>query len=200
MSSERDIDDILNSLNQLLREGESHNDDHTEAEDTGAVSAAEVPPEPKLSRPVEKRPEPAAKAKAESPAAVRDDAPEDVEQADEPRSSNDAPVSLHRVVLTEDMMINNPQGSLLSLAGRRDAAEDGEAADADADADADAEDSATQGEAKPAQDGRPHIDPERMALLINQISDDLIERMRRELPPLIADSLYRHLKELKRDE
>lgn len=191
MSSERDIDDILNSLNQLLREGESHNDDHSEAEESGAVSAADVPPEPKVAKPVEKRPEPAATEKPVSPTSVRDDTPEDVEEADEPRSSSDAPVSLHRVVLTEDMMINNPQGSLLSLAGRRDAAEGGGT---------DADDSATQGEAKPAQDERPHIDPERMALLINQISNDLIERMRRELPPLIADSLYRHLKELKRDE
>lgn len=187
MSSERDIEDILNSLNELLREGESYNDDHSVAE----------PRREKVSPPrAEKRDDrlpakTAVKAEPEKLVEVRAEAVRPASPVvDEPvkskaKRSDDAPVSVPRVVLTEDMMLDNPQGNLLSLVRNPEEPQPQPAVK----------------EAKPAaKGGSVRVDQNHMGRLVRQISDDVIRRLEKELPGLIAESIRRHLKELKRDD
>jgi len=193
MSNDRDIEDILNSLNQLLREGESHNDDHSGSEDGHEKAASPEPEKAVDEAPVE------AEAGTEPVKLQREKPVEDTNgdlqvsqsgdeiEQDEPRSPDDAPVSINRVVLTEDMMVNNPQGSLLSLVRNS--------------AGLPKQHRATDENGKSgATSGSVRVDHDHMERLVRQISDDLIKRLEKELPGLIAESIRRHLKELKRDE
>ena len=197
MSKERDIDDILDSLNQLLREGESHNDDH-EDED---ISTEEI--EAQLheldeegggpeSKPVlsdhaaEETGENEADSESESER-VSDPAPageldgDDELDGEEPE---DSPISMQRVVLTEDMLVDNPQGSLLSMISNRASSPD--------------EADVTLSEAQ-SQDQNGvshtllHVDHEHLEQLLEQVADDVINQLQHELPALIKRSLYHHL-------
>lgn len=210
MSSERDIDDILESLNQLLREGESHNDDHVESDEipeTDLQAGEEAPQEPGQESALAETEEiPVAD---EEPAdAVEDERvsepadsgleavsePEEQEKADDGDDSagenDESSLSMPRVVLTEEMLVDNPQGSLLSLvrAAEAKAAVRSEAGGVD-----DAEE--RQNGQAPVQSPL-HVDHEHMGRLLEQLSDDVINQLRQELPTLIRDSLYRHLEEL----
>lgn len=230
MSNDRDIEDILSSLNQLLREGESRNDDHSagqgpkaagkstgskieektesEAKAPANLSATQSPRMFDKEKGVEEASKPKAQRRDDSaergPAEhkgppVRENAPDAEPTPDEESQVGRRfePLSVTRVVLTEDMMVDNPQGSLLSLirnpAGHGSAGHQGDVGLQEADGE-----SASGGKRSDGDSSDSDHDP--MAELIVRISDELIERLRRELPPMIAESLYRHLKELKRDE
>jgi hypothetical protein len=212
MSKERDIDDILDSLNQLLREGESHNDDHVEED----ISAEEI--EAKLheldeeidkleSEPLqpEETEETVDETTSESDAdsesireqnendtAVDPDEPSDEEEDEEPAGS---PISIQRVVLTEKMLINNPQGNLLSAASGRGPSSAG--------AGRVGVGSATESEtASEEQTGEAphtllHVDHHHLEQLLEQVADDVIRQLQHELPALIKRSLYHHLAQMR---
>jgi len=213
MSSERDIDDILDSLNQLLREGESHNDDHVETDevsesDPQADEAAlqefeqasapaeneELPAEVEVAEP-ETEAEPEMALEPADSAAEPDFEPQEQSETDHEDEAftavDESPLSMQRVVLTEEMLVDNPQGSLLSLVRAAEAnvaarpSEAGEGGVGD-----------QQGEQVNDANGPLHVDHEHMGRLLEQLSDDVINRLRQELPVLIRDSLYRHLGEL----
>lgn len=203
MSKDRDIDDILESLNQLLREGESHNDDHVESnessaevrkalddlqddlldavvnkpsnaeaadsDDVEAVDRVEVSDEANSEDISEPNPE------AEAVEAWQQDEPDEDDAENDPVSDDaDEPLNMHRVVLTEDMLVDNPQRSLLSLVGNKTDDRDAEKA---------VETMAPQTEAV--------IDHALMAELLDRVTDDVI----RQLPILIKTSLEQHLNE-----
>ena len=197
MSKERDIDDILDSLNQLLREGESHNDDHVD----GDISAEEI--EAQLheldgegsSREDESvlsdhAAEDAGESETDSgPESERVSAPASAgepDEDDEPddEEPEDSPISMQRVVLTEDMLVDNPQGSLLSMTSNRVTSPD--------------ESDVTLSEAQ-AQDQNGvshtllHVDHQHLEQLLEQVADDVINQLQHELPALIKRSLYHHL-------
>lgn len=183
MSDDRDIDDILESLDQLLRSGGHHNDDHTD----------QTPP-PLSSDKSKEEAENADQAVAEKPEAspltTGDplfDLPlgEESTAADEPLPEESAvsAVAAQRVVLTEDMMVNNPQGKL----GLRMVAESSERPQQPEAAEAAEESEAVD------------VDHEQLERLMVQVSDDVIARLQEELPRMIRTSLYRHLNELRQD-
>ncbi len=198
MSKDRDIDDILESLNQLLREGESHNDDHvesdehadkaeqgldelqddlsdvaemetrlSEAADIGDLEAADETVSEDLS---------AIDSEQETSGSWEADEPEEDRISDE----GDQRLSVHRVVLTEEMLVDNPQRSLLSLVGNR--------ADVQVDDQADEAVEPESGESET----EPSVDHALMAELLDRITDDVI----RQLPVLIKTSLEHHLNHL----
>ena len=216
MSKERDIDDILDSLNQLLREGESHNDDHVEEdisfEDLEAKlheldeEIDELKSEPlQPDEPVEtvdettsesdSEPDPDSEAireENENDVAVDPDGPLDEEEDEEPAGS---PISIQRVVLTEEMLINNPQGNLLSTAlGRGPSSAEADRVDVE---------SATEGEtvseeqAGKAPHALLHIDHHHLEQLLEQVADDVIRQLQHELPTLIKRSLSHHLVQMR---
>jgi len=153
MNNDRDIDDILESLNELLREGESHNDDHTESE------TEEIP----------------------SHEAGLENRPDSV--ADE---------NAHKVVLTEEMLVDNPQGNLLQLLHER----------LEIHAPDQQSDNAEEIESTPGDDegGDGRWNEEKFNLLVERVTGELIERLNREVPVWVSESMKRHIEELKRDE
>lgn len=204
MSKDRDIDDILESLNQLLREGESHNDDHVESYESPAKvkkalddledelsDASEV--EPSRSEALDRDDSETADGAAVSTAESREDISvleaemdgvehwqRDEPEADEPEAESvsddaDEPLKMHRVVLTEKMLVDNLQRSLLSMIGNG------------------ASDSELDAESTPIvpQSG-PSIDHDLMARLLDHVADDVT----RQLPILIKTSLEQHLNDL----
>jgi hypothetical protein len=222
MSKERDIDDILDSLNQLLREGESHNDDHVEED----ISAEEI--EAKLheldeeidkleSEPLqpeeteetvdettsesdtdsESGPESESDSESireqnENDATVDPDEPSDEEEDEEPAGS---PISIQRVVLTEEMLVNNPQGNLLSTAlDRSSSSTEADRVDVE---------SATGGETVSEEQAGEvshtllHIDHHHLEQLLEQVADDVIRQLQHELPILIKRSLHHHLVQMR---
>lgn len=208
MSKDRDIDDILESLNQLLREGESHNDDHVESYESPAKvkkalddledelsDVSEV--EPSRSEALDRDDSEAADGETVSTAESSEDIsvveaemevvehwqldePEaDEPETDEPETesvSDDAePLKMHRVVLTEEMLVDNPQRSLLSMVGNG------------------VSDSKLDAESTPiVPQSTPSIDHALMARLLDHVTDDVI----RQLPILIKTSLEQHLNDL----
>jgi len=109
---------------------------------------------------------------------------ENESEEDEPEEDNisddgDERLSVHRVVLTEEMLVDNPQRSLLSLVGNS------------ADHINDQADETVEPEASESQTELP-VDHALMAELLDRITDDVI----RHLPILIKTSLEQHLNDL----
>ncbi len=214
MSKDRDIDDILDSLNQLLREGESHNDDHVEEEasledlearlhelDEEIDQLENEPPLP--DEPVETADEATLDPEPESdsepiPEQNEHDVPAEPDTAldeEEDEEAAGSPISIQRVVLTEEMLINNPQGNLLSMGSGRgpSSAEAGRV---------DVESVAESPTAPEEQAGEPphtllHVDHHHLEQLLEQVADDVIHQLQHELPTLIKRSLYHHLAQIR---
>jgi len=228
MSSERDIDDILESLNQLLREGESHNDDHVgpdeEAEDwpqgqEGLDSAVEMI-EGELDRLDDEQPEhdDAAATSSESnmqEASQGSTEPVELDQSSsdevfEPRREEgedndpvdvaaDGPVTIQRVVLTEEMLLDNPQGNLLSLVkspGDESLADESRADEGRAEEHVEEHEALTS-EEKPEPSSEREPDEPPSDALLEQVTADVINQLQETLPLLIKQSLERHLVLLK---
>lgn len=206
MSKDRDIDDILESLNQLLREGESHNDDHVESDESPAkvkralddlqdeLSDVSGVAETRFEDSKGDDSEPAndaepsedeggenvseIKSETEAVAQRQQDEPEEGgAEADSVSDDADGPVNMQRVVLTEEMLVDNPQRSLLSMIGNSA--------------------SNSEGHAEPTvPQAEPSIDYALMAELLDRVTDDVI----RQLPKLIKTSLERHLNSLTQGE
>jgi len=213
MSKDRDIDDILESLNQLLREGESHNDDHVESvEDPKSVKQKLSDLEDELSEvesidallsatPEITDSDPDSNDEieddisdkesdaetAESP--DQDESDEDLSEENEPEAENmsdddDKRLSTHRVVLTEEMLVDNPQRSLLSLVGNS------------VDHDDEQVDEVVEPEEPSESQTETSVDHALMAELLDRITDDVIQ----QLPILIKASLEQHLNDLIQDD
>jgi len=229
MSKERDIDDILDSLNQLLREGESHNDDHVEldalaegieaelhaleehvvdaeketaenldelvkqvAVETGSNTKLETI-NPALSQ--NKDIESDESFATDSVYEIPDDDSGD-NSADDADGSDgqvidliDAPVLTQRVVLTEEMLVNNPQGNLLSMANRDKKESQNTITESKAVA-------VGAQEAARNTDGLDVNDLPMQQLLkqlLDKVSDDVIGQLQQQLPSLIKASFDRHL-------
>ena len=228
MSKDRDIDDILESLNQLLREGESHNDDHVESvEDPKSVKQKLSDLEDELSE-VESidallsaTPE-VTDSDPDSNDGIEDDisdkeseaetaessdqdesdedesdegeseeieSDEDLSEENEPEAENmsdddDKRLSTHRVVLTEEMLVDNPQRSLLSLVGNS------------VDHDDEQVDEVVEPEEPSESQTETSVDHALMAELLDRIADDVIQ----QLPILIKASLEQHLNDLIQDD
>jgi len=210
MSKERDIDDILNSLNQLLREGESHNDDHVEEEvsieeiEAELVELKEESAEPKTEsdEPIAEEASVEPEADSEPEADPESEAEADSDEGWEQDEPVEAPISMQRVVLTEDMMVNNPQGSLLSavpnhLSHSDEAGEPGTHESDEAELEQDEE----QPDQHEAVEERPHtllhVDHKHLEQILERVADDVIEQLQHELPHLIKRSLYHHLAEMR---
>ena len=204
MSKDRDIDDILESLNQLLREGESHNDD--------LVESAEAPEKVKqklndledeiseveevdallsvADEVVEDAPDSGsetdddlsdAESEAETTGSWGQDEPEEGEtEADCVSDDNDERLSMHRVVLTEEMLVDNPQRSLLSLVGKHSAEAELQPGDE---------------EVKP-DTAELRVDHTLMAEVLDRVGNDVIHHLQQQLPTLIKSSLEQHLNDL----
>jgi len=214
MSKDRDIDDILESLNQLLREGESHNDDHvesvedpktvkqqlsdledelTEVESINALLSAtpEVTDTDTDSKDEIEDDTSGTEPEAETAESWDQDEPDVGESGDNESEENDPEedeisddgdqrLSIHRVVLTEEMLVDNPQRSLLSLVGNS------------VDHIAEQVDEVVEPEEVSESQAEPSIDHALMAELLERISDDVIQ----QLPILIKSSLEQHLNDL----
>jgi hypothetical protein len=214
MSKERDIDDILDSLNQLLREGESHNDDHVE-EDISLEDLEtklreldeeidELKSEPLLPDEPVKTVDETTLDSGSEPASdsIREQSGHDVTadsdgalDEEEDKEPADPPISVQRVVLTEKMLINNPQGNLLSVgSGRGSSSAGAERVDVE---------SATEGETAPEEQAGEaphtllHVDHHHLEQLLEQVADDVIRQLQHELPALIKRSLYHHLAQIR---
>jgi len=247
MSIERDIDDILDSLNQLLREGESHNDDHVDENVSIEEIEAELqelvdePSEPEMesSEPAETIDEPAAevevvleaepeqKVEAEAEAEIVADAEVESEpdsegdwhqdeavgsdtlnaddssddylvDASEEEGDEDNPaderVTMQRVVLTEDMLVNNPQRSLLSIVPGAHPPSDQQSSD---ETELDDPEAAEIDEAEAKQHTLLHVNHDHLESIMEKVADDVIEKLQRELPNMIKHSLYHHLAEMR---
>jgi len=204
MSKERDIDDILDSLNQLLREGESHNDDHVDED----ISAEEI--EAQLHEFDEEGSSPESKSVLSDHSAAdageneADSEPEseivsdpasagEPDEDDEPddEEPEDSPISMQRVVLTEEMLVDNPQGSLLSMTSSRVSSP------------AEAGESLSEAQSQ-NQNGVSHtllhVDHQHLEKLLEQVADDVINQLQHELPALIKRSLYHHLASMRDGE
>ena len=202
MSKDRDIDDILESLSQLLREGESHNDDHVEsgvhpetvekglddlqhdlsdvAEMETFLSAASDDEGAEVADEAISEDFSEMDSGQETSASWEQDEPEEDEpEEDRMSDAGDERLSVHRVVLTEEMLVDNPQRSLLSLVGNGADHVDNQA------------DEAVEPEATESQT-EPSLDHALMAELLDRITDDVI----RQLPILIKTSLEQHLNDL----
>ena len=214
MSKDRDIDDILESLNQLLREGESHNDDHvesvedpktvkqqlsdledelTEVESINALLSAtpEVTDTDTDSKDEIEDDTSGTEPEAETAESWDQDEPDVGESGDNESEENDPEedeisddgdqrLSIHRVVLTEEMLVDNPQRNLLSLVGNS------------VDHIAEQVDEVVEPEEVSESQAEPSIDHALMAELLERISDDVIQ----QLPILIKSSLEQHLNDL----
>jgi len=216
MSKERDIDDILDSLNQLLREGESHNDDHVEGDASIEALEAElheldekaggpergpaISDEPALDTGLEVEPESSPEMVTDSDSDWDWEQDEGNEAADSEACSDDdepvdSPIFMQRVVLTEEMLVNNPQGSLLSMVSdRRPSSAEADAVEVEAEIE-------NQLESDEQAGGEPHtllhLDHQHLEGLLEQVADDVIHQLQRELPTLIKRSLYHHLAEMR---
>ena len=213
MSKERDIDDILDSLNQLLREGESHNDDHVEEEasvealEAGLHGLDEEAGGPERGSAISDAPalDTGFEVEPESNPEMMTDYDLDWEQDEGDESSDseacsddelvDSPIFKQRVVLTEEMLVNNPQGSLLSMASdRRPPSAEDDAVEVKPE---------TENQLKSEeQDGEKphallHLDHQHLEGLLEQVADDVIHQLQRELPTLIKRSLYHRLAEIR---
>ncbi len=232
MSKERDIDDILDSLNQLLREGESHNDDHVELDALAEGIEAELhaleehvvdaekqtagTPEnidevvkqvaletgsntkletinPALSQ--NKDIESDESFETDSVYEIPDDdfggnPADDADGSDEQIIDLiDAPVLTQRVVLTEEMLVNNPQGNLLSMANTDKKESQNTTAESKAVA------VEAQGTVRDADVLDVNDLPMQQLLkqLLDKVSDDVIGQLQQQLPSLIKASFDRHL-------
>jgi hypothetical protein len=214
MSKDRDIDDILDSLNQLLREGESHNDDHVESEGaevdeevllsepeqeaSGSDDVEEAHVDAEVAAEVAGHPDGADEANVEAQieGAIEEGSAEasatlpitqqHSNDDSEPVADDQESVTVQRVVLTEDMLIDNPQGSLLSLVQDSMANVDsGDDADALHETD---------------RENRLTLDQKLMTELMEHVADDVIQALQQQLPLLIQNSLEKHLNELKKSE
>lgn len=213
MSKDRDIDDILESLNQLLREGESHNDDHVESvEDPKSVKQKLSDLEDELSEvesidallsatPEITDSDPDSNDEIEddisdkeseaetAESSDQDESDEDLSEENEPEAENmsdddDKRLSTHRVVLTEEMLVDNPQRSLLSLVGNS------------VDHDDEQVDEVVEPEEPSESQTETSVDHALMAELLDRITDDVIQ----QLPILIKASLEQHLNDLIQDD
>jgi hypothetical protein len=214
MSTGRDIDEILDSLNQLLREGESHNDDHVEEdisleeleaklheldEEIDELEGAPLLPDEPVETVDEATLEPDSKSKSEP---IREqnennvmadpDGSLDEEEDKEPVGS---PISIQRVVLTEEMLINNPQGNLLS-AGSGRGPSPVEAGRVNAESVTERL-TASKEQAGEASHTLLHVDHHHLEQLLEQVADDVIHQLQRELPALIKRSLYHRLSQMR---
>ncbi len=195
MSSERDIDDILESLNQLLREGESHNDDHVESEAVAGARELDTTTEMVESElqqldATEEKPSSDGNEAAEISKTLGEPTEQgkavevDEDAVEEHAGREDAveSISIQRVVLTEEMLVDNPQGNLLSLV-KTSGPEHEEG-----------------GNSKTESTGK-EISEERIEMVLKQVSADVIadviNQLQNVLPTLIKNSLERHLVLLK---
>lgn len=203
MSDERDIDDILESLDQLLRSGSHFNDDHDASAPASAASQRPRPAEPHRASAAE---EDMAQARDEplSPDAYDpsfdlplDDAfsADDAVHAPDEQIDADAamegdaqtaagPLSRPRVVLTEDMLVDNPQGRLSLRIAEPEETASAQPCVPDE----------TACEPAPAiesgQADRAHFER-----VVAQVCEDVIAQLQRQLPDMIQQSLDRHLNE-----
>lgn len=226
MSNDRDINDILDSLNKLLREGESHNDDHVETdeqageikaelhelEEDDAVSeeavASDAESEEAESEQVEGDVEPSGDISDELSSEYLDDLDEDSSDdpseyfpEEEEEDFQDAPISVQRVVLTEEMLVNNPQGNLLSMVKESEEADIEPVAESSED-----EIDETVLKELPEQEAADESDHQdihdllterQLEQLVEMVSDDVIIHLQQELPSIIKASLHRSLSELR---
>lgn len=230
MSNDRDINDILDSLNQLLREGESHNDDHVETDGQAGEIEAELH---ELEEDDVESEEPAAEGPdAESEEAESEQAEGDVDASgdasnelsseylddlsegfseEEEEDFQEAPISIQRVVLTEEMLVNNPQGNLLSMVKENEEVDVEPVADAEpienesvgtVQEESSEQEAVRESVHQPAHethgsniDGLPT--QQQLEQLVEKVSDDVITRLQQELPSLIMASLHRRFSELK---
>jgi hypothetical protein len=213
MSKDRDIDDILDSLNQLLREGESHNDDHVEAEGaeiddallpelehetSEADDIEEMHADEEVTEEVAGQTDEVDEANEER---VEEGVEEESDTAEsaalpttqehsnddsEPVADDQESLTVQRVVLTEDMLVDNPQGSLLSLVQDSMAKVDSET------------DSNESHEAD--EKSQLSLDQNLMTELMDHVTDDVIQALQQQLPLLIQNSLEKHLDELRKPE
>lgn len=224
MSTGRDIDDILDSLNQLLREGESHNDDHVEEDISPEELEAKLheldkeidelegapllPDEPvetvdEATLKPDSEPEPGSKSKSKSKSEpirkqnennvmADPDGYLDEEEDEEPAGS---PISIQRVVLTEEMLINNPQGNLLS-AGSGRGPSSAEAGRVNAESVTEPL-TASKEQAGEVSHTLLHVDHHHLEQLLEQVADDVILQLQHELPALIKRSFYHRLAQVR---
>lgn len=213
MSKERDIDDILDSLNQLLREGESHNDDHVE-EDISLEELEvklheldeeidELKNEPLLpDEPVETVDEATSEPEPESIQEQNEDSvPADPDRAldeEEDEEPAESPISIQRVVLTEEMLVNNPQGNLLSTgSGRGLSSTETDRVDVES---VTKDEAVSEEQTEEVSHTLLHVDHHHLEQLLEQVADDVIHQLQHELPVLIKRSLYHHLGQMSKEQ
>jgi len=167
-NQDRDIDEILASLDSLLRESESHNDD------THAESSVASDNQPELQD------------------KLQDESAADMEQAfdqavetvsDDGMETEESSEPMTRVVLTEDMLLENPQVSLpLGQSAKDDLGETV------------SDSNAPQAEVE----HEPHADWDEQ--MMNQwaasVSQDIANQINQLLPDMIRDALQKKLAEL----
>jgi len=203
MTDNRDIDEILASLDALLREGDSHNDDMP-VESTSSVSDTDV-----LEATLE--------ADVESMEASLNDAVRDGETRESSVSETvfDGVIGqqeegMARVVLTEDMMVENPQVSLPLDFSAKALSEDDVIAGAVVQQDVVDDESTVDGQSNTdtseditnehtESDQVMRLHKQEVEQLLTLVSLDVSNHLQEMLPKLIKESLHVHLADMQHD-
>jgi hypothetical protein len=198
MDQDRDIDEILASLDALLKESDSHNDD--------------MPHQPKADKQDNDKAEPKDTATDMDNAldkAIESVSNEVLENVVHDTSNEPMP----RVVLTEDMLVDNHQTSLpLGFHEGSDKGVEPEMPDATSD-DKIAVDEPHEVEQERADDHVApeqveekhsahsiHLDKVHIEQLLSVVSADVSEQLQQLLPVMIRDSLHKHLAHMQGNE
>jgi len=167
-NQDRDIDEILASLDSLLRESESHNDD-THAEPVVSDNQPELQDESSVDM---------------EQALALDQAIENVsDDRDDVMETEESSEPMTRVVLTEDMLLENPQVSLpLGQHAQDDLGET--VSDSDV------------SQAEVEHESHADWDEQMMDQWVASVSQDISLQINQLLPDMIRDALQKKLAEL----
>lgn len=212
MSDERDIDEILASLDALLREGGSHNDDHvddvsevmpesqeSQVKDVGLVFASPAMGDSDFSDTGQAFPPVGLAAGGVEEVAMDErtgfESPENAVFTETAESTASMGDELPRVLLTEDMMLDNPQSHLPFDAETRAADESQQAVQLEDEFDGEVEahsDALTEACDLTVEEAVV-LDAEVLGRLAHTVAEDVQLQLRGLLPGMIHETLLRHM-------
>jgi len=194
MSDEPSIEDILDSLDHLLKEGSEKNDDysgdiHDETDDAGQPSESQEDNAQELTPP-EVEPSDDSVKIGDSPASTPDETPELEYSATD---MDDAPHP-NRVMLSESMLVDNPQEHLPFDSGSSGTKQGTTPSEPDVGREI--------ADMKPVQ---AHITGDvDVEKLLHNVSDELVsklrERLSEELPGMIDEAVRKYVEGLKPED
>jgi len=190
MNDSRDLDEMLASLDALLREGGSHNDDMPVEH-----ASEKVIEEESIKHGVSDT------VISEDDLETQLDASERLDKVGEAElleGSEQSEQVIARVILTEDMLVENPQVSLpLGLAATSECkGAISEFVEVEAEASCDYEEEQDE----PVDETVADLPEQGMEQLLAMVTEDISSQLQDILPSLIKDSLHKHLSAMQDDD